>query len=95
MPVSLIEAGMCGTPCVATNVGSVSEVVLDGVSGRVVSTEASEIAAAVSDLLERADLRQQYGRAARSHTHGNFSMDRLVSTTEDVYRRVLGDDSRH
>jgi glycosyltransferase involved in cell wall biosynthesis len=33
MPVSLIEAALCGVPAVATRVGSVAEVVLDERTG--------------------------------------------------------------
>ena len=34
MPLSLIEAQMAGIPVVSTNVGSVDEIVVDGVTGR-------------------------------------------------------------
>ena len=92
MPVSLIEAGMCGRACVATDVGSVAEVVLDGRTGHVVPTEVEPLATAVLGLLDDPQRRQSYGDAAREHTHASFSMDRLVATTEAVYDRVLDGD---
>jgi glycosyltransferase involved in cell wall biosynthesis len=88
--VSLIEAGMSGRACVATDVGSVSEVVLDGQTGRVVPTDVGALADAVLELLRDEELRERYGHAARQHTHDTFGMARLVATTEAVYDRVLG-----
>lgn len=89
-PVSLIEAGMCGRACVASDVGSVSEVVLDGRTGRVVPAEARALTGAVVELLNDDERRELYGSAARRHTHAAFSMERLVQTTEEVYDAVLG-----
>ena len=90
MPVSLIEAGMSGRACVATDVGSVGEVVLDGQTGRVGPTDVDALADAVLELLGDAALRERYGAAAREYTHDTFGMARLVATTEAVYDRVLG-----
>src|SRR4051812_6744514 len=50
MPVSLIEAAMCGVPAVATDVGSVREVVLDGRSGWLGAPDA----VALSELVDAA-----------------------------------------
>ena len=88
MPVSLIEAGMCGRACVATDVDSVGEVVLDGRTGRVVPVEVDALAAAVVELLEDPERRARFGEAARVHTRSSFSMERLVATTQEVYARV-------
>ena len=89
MPVSLIEAGMCGRACVATDVGSVAEVVLDGRTGRVVPPDAQALADAVLELLADDERRDYYGAAARHHTCTHFSMERLIATTEQVYGAVL------
>lgn len=89
MPVSLIEAGMCGRAAVATDVGSVGEVVLDGRTGRVVPTDVDAIAAAVSSLLAEPQLLDRYGEAAREHTTQMFGMPRLVATTERVYTDLI------
>ncbi len=88
MPVSLIEAGMCGRACVATDVDSVGEVVLDGRTGRVVPAEVEPLAEAVVELLDDPERRERYGAAARAHTQASFGMDRLVRTTQEVYEQV-------
>jgi len=89
MPVSLIEAGMCGTPTVATDVGSVAEVLLDGRTGRVVATDAAAIAEAALELLADPSRRARLGEAAATYTREEFGMSRLVRTTEDTYLRLL------
>lgn len=88
MPVSLIEAGMCGRACVATDVDSVGEVVLEGRTGRVVPVEVEALAAAVVELLDDDEQRTRFGAAAREHTHTSFSMARLVETTQGVYEEL-------
>lgn len=89
MPVSLIEAGMCGRACVATDVDSVGEVVLDGRTGRVVPVAVEALAAAVVELLDDDEQRTRFGAAAREHTHASFSMARLVETTQGVYEELV------
>lgn len=93
MPVSLIEAGMSGRACIATDVGSVSDVIIDGQTGRVVSTDVGELARATIDLLNDRTGRERFAAAARKHAHESFGMPRLVSTTEGLYDRLL--DHRH
>ena len=85
MPVSLIEASMTGRPCVTTAVGSAAEVVLDGVTGRVVPPEAKAVAEALSGLLADAGARERMGAAASAHAEAQFSRARLVADTERIY----------
>lgn len=88
MPVSLIEAGMCSRPVVATDVGGVSEVVIDGVTGRVVGSEVEALAGALAALLDDPVLATRYGVAAREHT-ARFAMQTLIETTQELYSRLL------
>lgn len=89
MPVALIEAGMAGVPAVATDVGSTAEVVLDGSSGLIRSTEPLPIAVAISTLLGDADLRTRMGAAGRDHCRRNFSVERLAADVSGVYERLI------
>jgi glycosyltransferase involved in cell wall biosynthesis len=59
----MIESMACGTPVIAYRAGSVPEVVDDGVSGFIVSSE-DEAAAALSrvDQLDRATVRATFDR---------------------------------
>lgn len=88
-PLSLIQAGMCALPVVTTNVGSVPDVVLDGVTGLVTSMDIHEIADALEKLVDDASLRAQYGIAAREFTLAHFGVKRLVHDHEELYKNLL------
>ena len=88
-PLSLIQAGMAGIPVVSTDVGSVSEVVLDGVTGIVTTLDIQKIADALEKLSLGKDLRARLGAAAQDFTLANFGIKRLVHDHEELYRRLL------
>jgi len=90
MPVTLIEAAMAGVPGVTTDVGSASEVVEDGVTGRVVPTEAGALADGLVDVLADRPRREAMGRAAAERARSLFGVDRLVEDHATLYRRLLG-----
>jgi glycosyltransferase involved in cell wall biosynthesis len=88
MPVSLIEAGLAGLPVVATRVGSVGEVVRDGVTGLLAPCDADELAHRVARLLLDEPLRQEMGHRAHAWTTRRFGPDRLVSDVAGVYASI-------
>jgi glycosyltransferase involved in cell wall biosynthesis len=91
MPVSLIEAGLAGVPVVATNVGSVSEVVRDGSTGLLTRCDADDLARSVIRLLRDDNLRHQMGRAAASWSRGQFGPERLVADVQRIYEAIAVD----
>jgi len=88
-PLSLIQAGMAGLPVVTTNVGSVPEVVLDGVTGIVTGLDVQEIADALEKLANDKALRAKLGAAAQEFTLSNFGVKRLVHDHEELYKKLL------
>jgi glycosyltransferase involved in cell wall biosynthesis len=88
-PLSLIQAGMAGLPVVTTNVGSVPEVVLDGVTGIVTGLDVQEIADALEKLANDRVLRTKLGVAAQEFTMSNFGIKRLVHDHEELYKKLL------
>jgi len=93
-PLSLIQAGMAGIPVVATDVGSVSEVVLDGITGIVTPLDVHRIADALEELVKSADLRTQLGATAKEFTTANFGVLRLVHDHEALYRQLLSNPTK-
>ena len=81
--LSMVEAMACGTPVIATRLGSVPEVVVHGETGFVVD-DLDEAAEAVGRLgqIDR--------RACRGHVEERFSVDRMVEGYLRVYEGVLG-----
>ena len=88
-PLSLIQAGMAGLPVVTTRVGSVPEVVLDGITGIITSLDVQEIADGLEKLANSNELRAQMGSAAHGFTLAHFGVKRLVHDHEELYKKLL------
>ena len=88
-PLSLIQAGMAGLPVVTTRVGSVPEVVLDGVTGIITSLDVQEIADALEKLAKSHELRAQMGSRSQEFTLANFGIKRLVHDHEELYKKLF------
>ena len=88
-PLSLIQAGMAGLPVVTTRVGSVPEIVLEGVTGIITSLEVREIADALETLASDNALRANMGESAKEFTLANFGLQRLVYDQKELYKNIL------
>jgi glycosyltransferase involved in cell wall biosynthesis len=85
MPAALIEAGLSGLPAVAYDVGGVSEVIADGVTGWVVpASDDDALHAAVVRLAENPALRAVMARAA-AEACTRFDIRRVAASYAAVY----------
>jgi glycosyltransferase involved in cell wall biosynthesis len=90
LPKSLLEAAACGRPMIATNVPGCREIVLPGKTGLLVPVDdAAALADAIERLMASADLRAQYGTAARDLAVERFSEDAIGRQIVELYRSVL------
>jgi glycosyltransferase involved in cell wall biosynthesis len=89
MPVSLIEASLCGRAAVTTDVGSAREVVVDGVSGFVVPPDPTKLAEAAVRILCDASMRAAMEAGARRHAEATFGPRQVVKGYEDLYETLL------
>jgi len=94
MPISLIEAGMLGIPAITTNVGSTSEVVIDGVTGYVVNGDSTSIFEALQKMADSTEIRILFGRNARAFTSSTFSPRKQLELHEEGYKQALGVDRK-
>jgi glycosyltransferase involved in cell wall biosynthesis len=88
-PLSLIQAGMAALPVVTTNVGSIPEVVIDGVTGIITHFDFMEMADALEMLATDVRLKPRMGSAAQRFTMANFGVNRLVNDHEELYKRLI------
>lgn len=87
-----LEAMACGTAVVASRVGGIPEVVVDGVTGLLVDlgpSFESSLSEAVSGLLEDPIGATALGAAGRARAVADFSWDAIAAQTVEVYRSVL------
>ena len=89
MPVALIEAQLAGKPVVATDVGSVSEVVLNHETGIVTNKNAGSIALAIETLLLDKQKRTEMGTLATSRANALFSVDRMINAHIALYKSIV------
>jgi glycosyltransferase involved in cell wall biosynthesis len=87
MPIALIEAQLAGIPVVATDVGATSEVIKDGVTGILVSTDANLIANALHKLVFDTNLAKAMGAAARDHAATEFNSQKMINKHKEIYSK--------
>lgn len=85
----LLEAMAAARPVVASAVSAIPEIVVDGETGRLVPPrEPDRLAAALLELQDPA-VRQRYGMAGRQRVQQQFTLDRMVERTAQVYAGVM------
>jgi len=85
-----LEAMACGVPVVASHVGGVSEVVVDGETGFLAAVgDVAGMARHARRLLTDEDLYLRMSHAARHLAETQFRLAPAVDRYEAVYRRVL------
>lgn len=88
--LTIAEAMSSGLPVVATNVGGIPEVVLDGETGILVKPEDSDaIADALLRLIENPDLAQKMGEKGRDVAFSKFSGQRYAKDMERLYTSLI------
>ncbi len=89
-PLTIVEAMLAGTPVVATDVGSVREAVIDGVTGLLVPAEDPvALASALRRMVDDADLRATVAAAARRLAEERFTAAAMADGYERVWAEVL------
>jgi len=89
IPLTLIQASQAGLPIVSTNVGSVSDIVLDGVTGLLVEVSSMGLIKGVSALLDDPVLGHRFGKAGQERAREFFSSRAMVEHHERLYSQSL------
>lgn len=87
----LIEAMALGLPVIASRVGPIPEIVVDNETGRLVAPgSATELAAAIVDLLRSPERAFAMGQAGRRRVEREFSVGTMVTQVEALYAELAG-----
>jgi glycosyltransferase involved in cell wall biosynthesis len=92
LPLAVLEGMLAGLPVVATNVGSVSEAVIEDETGLLV--EADDVAALVSAIARLKDdpeLRRRMGERGRELARTQFTPEAMAQAFEALYDEVRAD----
>jgi glycosyltransferase involved in cell wall biosynthesis len=86
LPISIIEAMRAGLPVVATDVGGVSELVHDGVTGYLVPpSDVEALRSKIETLIKSPELRKKMGSAGRERFRERFAEAAMLQRTLEVY----------
>jgi glycosyltransferase involved in cell wall biosynthesis len=88
LPMALLEAMSWGLPVVATPVGGVPQVVQHQANGLLVAPgNIEQLATALATVLEKPQLRESLGNAARTTIEERFCLDRSLEQLGRIYAR--------
>ncbi|MCM8798400.1 MAG: GT4 family glycosyltransferase PelF, partial [Candidatus Omnitrophica bacterium] len=86
----LIEAGACGVPVVATQVGGVTDIIREGVNGLLVPPHnPPEMAEAIIRLLKERETAKEFAQKGREIVEKNFTLQKMVDKTLEVYKEAI------
>lgn len=84
-----VEAMACGKPVIASHVGGIPEIVIDGETGLLVPPgDEKRLADAILRLRHDADLRERFGRAGQERYMAYFSIERMGEAVVELYKEL-------
>src|SRR3972149_7758407 len=94
LPVVLMEAQAVGLPVVATSVGGVSQVIIDGKSGFLVpERDVDALAEKIEYLIEHPELWPEMGRCGRKFIEERYDIQKLNQRLVKIYKALLTNDT--
>lgn len=94
LPTVLMEAGACGRPVVASDVGGIADIVADGVTGLLVPPgDSAAVARAMLTLLDDPDRAAAMGAAGRARIVERFDGGLWARNLYSLYSRVIAEKS--
>ncbi len=89
LPMTIVEAFSRGVPVIATPVGAISDIVIDGVSGLLVEPgNAEQIAAALKKLLHDKELRARLAAGGLAVFNDRLNIESYTVRLADIWRRA-------
>jgi len=92
----ILEAMACETAVVASRVGGIPEIVVEGETGHLVDYDAhdptaftTKLAARIQELLSNPDEAAKMGKAGRQRVLENFGWPAIASQTVELYTSLL------
>lgn len=84
-PYVLVEAGMASLPVIASDVGGVSDIIIDQETGILIQPDNTPMLTnALAKLIEDTQLRNEYAHALYEKS-STFTLEKMIATTEEIY----------
>ena len=86
----LPQAMLMGKPVISTNIGGLSEVVINNKTGLVVAPkDSNSIANAIEKLHKDEKLRKKLAKNGQQHALSYFTFEKMIDTTNSVYQSLI------
>jgi glycosyltransferase involved in cell wall biosynthesis len=88
-PLTLVESLACGTPVIAARLGSVAEMIVDGVTGiHFTAGDAEDLASKIQWACSHPDKMAEMGMAARQDFLAKYTAKQNYATLMEIYERA-------
>lgn len=89
LPMTIVEAMACGTPVVASGLGSMNELIRDGINGfRFTAGDAGGLADCIRSILARPDELREMRRSSRLCYEQNYTPERNYELLMEIYQNA-------
>lgn len=93
--LSITEAMACGLPITATNVGGISEQVIDNHNGFLTPpADPTALANAIEKLLENITLQKKFGENSKAKVKDKFTLEIMIKNYISFYEEIIEIESR-
>jgi glycosyltransferase involved in cell wall biosynthesis len=92
-PNSICEAQLSGLPVIATNVGGVSSLIEDNITGILINTTPIEIENSVLKLLTNENLRENISKLSRESSRIRHNKETILTDTLNMYKTIINGDN--
>ncbi len=90
LPLTLLMAMGAELPVVGTRVSGITEVIEDGINGRLVAPADSQaLVQVILELYRQPEVRPRLGEAARRTVAAKYSQEAMLSRLEDIYLQIM------
>lgn len=89
IPLALIQASLAGLPIISTDVGSVSDIVVNGETGILTEVNSNSLIRAVDAILSDPEKMARFGQAGKERAEALFSLQGMIGAHENLYSQVI------
>ena len=85
IPLTLIQASQAGLPIISTNVGSVSDIVINNETGILTLPNSNSLILAIKSMISDPEKLSRFGAAGKVRAQGLFSVQTMITAHEELY----------
>lgn len=93
LPMVILEAMSCGKPTVASNVGGISEIVVNNYNGFTVNNDPKEFSEKINYILTNPKVKEQFSHNSLELYKEKFTIEKMVNAYKQLYANIY--DANH